>query len=215
MGLNGHTPEEQASDPANAMAGYDLRWRCPTGVRCAVYAQLIGEDQAGGLPSRLLGLYGVEAWSANARDRYLAEYAETGCNTPIGRSPARGCAYRNHAYPQGYTDASRWLGAGVGPDSRLLTLAWLDTSRDASMRFHIGKVGARIGSFAATGDRSTSGRMLGFSARRGFRWGRVGLTPEFDWLRIEAAGGRRTELRIGLTLQVELEAVDGGGLASR
>lgn len=101
MGLNGHTPEEQASDPANAMAGYDLRWRCPTGVRCAVYAQLIGEDQAGGLPSRLLGLYGVEAWSADGRDRYLAEYAETGCNTPIGRSPAPGLRLPQPRLPPG------------------------------------------------------------------------------------------------------------------
>ena len=43
-GVNADTPAEQAQDPSNAMAGFDVRLRCRGTVRCAVYGQLIGEN---------------------------------------------------------------------------------------------------------------------------------------------------------------------------
>lgn len=51
-------------DPANELAGIDLRLRRPLAWRCAACLQLNGEDEARLLPSRFLGLYEREAWSA-------------------------------------------------------------------------------------------------------------------------------------------------------
>ena len=209
IGLNADTAAQKRADPANELAGYDFRLRCPFGVRCAGYVQLIGEDRAGLWPSRFLGLYGVEAWSADGGQRYHAEVAETGCRAPIGRAMLTPCAYRNSAYPDGYASAGRWLGAGVGPDSRLFTLGWLDAASGTSLRLDVGRIGAGIGAYTPqTRDAATSGRLVGMSARREFRWVATTITPTLDWIRIAAPAGTRRELRAGATLQVSLGGAD-------
>ncbi|HEX3142003.1 MAG TPA: capsule assembly Wzi family protein, partial [Rhizobacter sp.] len=203
---NADTVAAQALDPGNQIGGIDLRLRCPFGLRCAAYTQLAGEDQAGDWPSHMLGLYGVEAWSEDGANRFFAEVAETGCQMPVGRPSSDGCAYRNYAYPQGYVSAGRWLGASVGPDSRLLTLGWIDADHGGSLRLHLGQVGSRIGSYSPlVDDPRSSGTLYGFSARRSFAWGPATLTPEIDWSRVDAPGGPSTEARIGLNLRMSLE----------
>jgi Capsule assembly protein Wzi len=204
--LNADTDTQREVDPANEMGGFDLRLRCPSWLRCASYLQLIGEDQAGSLPSRYLGLYGLEAWSDDGRQRWFAELAETGCRMPILQRSLTPCAYRNYAYPEGYVFDQRWLGAGVGPDSRLLTLGWMNELEGSSLRLHYGRVGSSIGRYSAlTADPQSSGRLVGIVARQSLRWGSANLTPELSWLRIRALAGARTELRAGLTLSLSLD----------
>ena len=206
-GVNADTLAQEGADPANELAGYDLRLRCPGGVACAAYVQLMGEDRAGLFPSRFLGLYGLEAWSSDGRERYVAEYAETGCRTPIGRPGLPGCAYRNFAYPEGYTSAGRWIGAGIGPDSRVLTLGWLDAAAGRSLRLNVGRVGARIGTFTPQlADPQRSGRLVAVSASQRFAWGPLGITPTFDWTHLATPGsGERNEARVGVNLQMSLD----------
>lgn len=205
-GVNADTARQQGADPANELAGFDLRWRCPAGVRCAAYTQLIGEDQAGLLPSKYLGLYGVEGWSSDGTQRYFAEYAETTCGAPLHRGPERGCAYRNYAYPEGYTSAGRWIGASVGPDSRLLTLGLIDAELGASLRLHAGAVGSRIGTYSPlTDDPRSSGRLIAVAARQSFQWGPAAITAELDWLRVHAADGDLTEARLGANIRMGLD----------
>ena len=204
-GLNPTDEEQRNTDAANAMAGIDLRLRCPAGWRCAGYLQLIGEDEAGGLPSRHLGLYGLEAWSADGRHRGHVELAETGCRMPVGRDPLTPCAYRNYAYPEGYVHHGRWLGAGAGPDSRLLTLGWLDTRQALSVRLHAGRIGSRIGRYATTSaGRRDGGRVMALTAATRWRWRSIDIAPEIGWTRLAAAAGVRREARLGLTLSLPL-----------
>jgi hypothetical protein len=205
-GVNADTAEQMNNDPANEMGGVDLRLRCPGTLRCAAYVQAIGEDEANHLPSRMLGLYGLETWSADGRHRWNAEVAETACRMPIGRHGIDNCAYRNHAYPEGYVTRDRWLGAGIGPDSRLLTLGWLDAQTSTSVRLHYGDVGARIGSFATVGDFSHSGRLAGFTARTALRWNRVSIEPEAGYLQVRTPDGRQRDLRIGVALRMAFSA---------
>lgn len=218
-GVNADTSAQRPNDPANELAGFDARLRCPFGLRCSLYAQGIGEDMAGYLPSRYLGLYGIDYHSADGRHRLFAEYAETGCATPVGQLALKGCAYRNYAYPQGYTSAGRWIGANVGPDSRLLTLGWLDAIGGTSLRLHYGNVGSRIGTFSAlVDDPVSSGHLIGASLQQQFRWGPTTLTPALDYVRIRAVNGTRTDARVGVNLQTDLDAAwhataDGLGAA--
>ncbi|HEY4068093.1 MAG TPA: capsule assembly Wzi family protein [Burkholderiaceae bacterium] len=201
--VNADTPGEQATDPANEMAGYDLRWRCPAGASCAIYGQLIGEDEAGLLPSKFLGLYGIEFWSADGGWRQFVELAETGCRMPVGRSGDPGCAYRNHAYPDGYTNDGRWLGASVGPDSRLLSWGWLDAARAASLRLSYGTLGAQIGRFTPT-DPATRGHLVGVSASRRWTWQSVSIVPQLDWTRVARGDDASNQVRVGVQFSVEL-----------
>lgn len=204
-GLNPSDEAGRARDPANQLAGFDARLRCPSWLRCAAYLQMIGEDEAGSLPSSYLGLYGIEAWSGAGRHRWFAELLESGCKMPVFRTGVRPCAYRNYAYPEGYVSAHRWLGAGSGPDSRLLTLGWLHADWDATLRLLHGRIGSRIGSFSAVDrDPRTSGRLTGVTAHRQLEWGRLRLTPEVGWLRLSAPEGTSHDVRVGLTMSMVL-----------
>jgi hypothetical protein len=203
-GVNANSVEEQHNDPANEMAGFDLRLRCPGGVRCTAYTQLIGEDATHNVPSQYLGLYGIESWSADGRMRVFAEFIETICGAPLEHKPEHGCAYHNYEFPQGYSNAGRWIGSAAGSDSRVATLGWLDVARGTLLRVHAGTVGARVGVFAVPEDPAHSGRMRSFSARQSWNWGRLTLGAELDWLRVDAPLGRQQDTRLGVTLGMPL-----------
>jgi len=200
-GVNANGAEEAARDPANEMSGFELRLRCP-GSGCAGYVQLIGEDATHNVPSSFLGLYGVEAWSADGRHRWFAELVDTVCGMPLERMRERGCAYRNGDYPAGYANAARWIGSAAGADSTVLTLGWLDAERDLLLRVHAGSIGARVGVFSIEGDPVHSGHAFGASARKSWTWGRATVRAELDWLQIDAAQGRRREAQAGASVHV-------------
>ncbi|HJV62364.1 MAG TPA: capsule assembly Wzi family protein, partial [Albitalea sp.] len=206
IGVNPNTPAEVPEDPANEMSGYDLRLRCGDALRCAVYTQLIGEDATHGWPGRFLGLYGIESWSADGTQRWFGEFAETLCGGFREHNPMRPCAYRNHGYPEGYASAGRWIGSPFGPDSRVLTLGWIDAAGGTTLRVHRGRIGSRVGSFSALDhDPQTSGPLLGLSARQAFQWEGIDLVAELDWLHVRAPDGAHTDARIGLQWRASLD----------
>lgn len=106
--------EEQ---PGNQMAGYDFRWSLPW-APVAVYMQAIGEDEAGFLPSKYLGLFGAEVWGGFGDDYWRAhiEYADTVCGF-YESEPQFGCAYRNVIYFDGYQYLDRSIGHSIDGDS--------------------------------------------------------------------------------------------------
>jgi hypothetical protein len=123
---DGGVSEDQ---PGNQMAGYDMRLRSPwRKLPLTFYTQWIGEDEAGGLPSKFLGQFGLETWGSSGFGgwRLRAEYSDTACNFSR-EEPEFGCAYRNSIYPQGYTYRSRIIGHAMDNDSRMFTLGGLLT----------------------------------------------------------------------------------------
>jgi len=201
VGLGANTANQEG-DPANEMTGFDVRLRCPGHVPCTAYGQFIGEDATHHVPARFLGLYGLETWSADGRYRWFAEFAETLCGAVLEHNTLRACAYRNHAYPEGYANAGRWIGSAAGADSRLLTLGWLDAEQGTALRLHAGRIGARVGVFAPAGDPEHSGPILGASLRQSWSWRTATLGLELDWFSVTAAQRAQDEARVGLTLRV-------------
>lgn len=119
---DGEITEEQ---PGNQMAGYDMRLRSPwLQLPLVFYTQWIGEDEAGGLPSKFIGQFGLETWGSMRLGgwRLRAEYTDTACNFTRER-PEFGCAYRHAIYPQGYAYRGRIIGHTMDNDSRMFTLA--------------------------------------------------------------------------------------------
>jgi Capsule assembly protein Wzi len=113
------------SQPGNQMAGYDMRLRSPwRALPLVFYTQWIGEDEAGGLPAKFIGQFGLETWFSSGLGgwRLRAEYADTACNFPR-ENPIFGCAYRNSIYPQGYAYRGRIIGSSMDNDSRMFALA--------------------------------------------------------------------------------------------
>ncbi|MDZ7644047.1 MAG: capsule assembly Wzi family protein [Woeseiaceae bacterium] len=123
---------DTSNEPGNQMAGVDVRWsQAGWGLPTAVYGQFIGEDEAGGFPSRYLGLLGVEAtglWNDTWSWRWFGEFAGTTCQ--FHESSERfNCAYNHSIYRTGYRHRGRPIGHGADNDARLLStgLTLVDT----------------------------------------------------------------------------------------
>jgi hypothetical protein len=113
------------TEPGNQLAGIDFRW-APTlfGSPVALYGQFIGEDEAGGFPSRYLGQLGVE-WSGYLFDRWssrvFAEYSGTSCQFHES-SKRYNCGYNHSIYQTGYRYRERAIGHGADNDAALASV---------------------------------------------------------------------------------------------
>lgn len=126
---------QDANQPGNQMAGYDMRMRSPwKKLPLAFYTQWIGEDEAGGLPSKFLGLFGLENWHSTRFGalRLRVEYSDTACNFSR-ESPIFNCAYRNAVYPQGYSYRGRVIGHAMDNDSRMISAGGVLTLPDGEI----------------------------------------------------------------------------------
>ena len=130
VGDAGTTPE---NEPGNQLAGFDLRWsntwfRQPS----AIYLQGIAEDEAGGYPSRYMGLIGIET-SGYIRNRlsyrWYAELAGTSCDW--AKTDIWNCAYNHGIYETGYRYRGRAVGHGLENDSQVVSTGFvLVSNRD-------------------------------------------------------------------------------------
>jgi hypothetical protein len=125
-----------ATDPGNDMAGADVRWTSPIGhLPYAVYAQMIGEDQQGGVPFKYLGEFGADMWKAFDSGNVLhvnLEYSNTACSF-TRKDPIYGCAYRHYIFSRdGYRYKDRIIGSTWEGDSEVTTLnlRWVKRSGD-------------------------------------------------------------------------------------
>ena len=126
---NDQAPEDQ---PGNQLAGFDARWSLPW-LPLAVYGQAIGEDEAGGFPSKYLGLLGAETWGGWGEQawRVHVEYADTTCAF-YESEPQFGCAYTNTIYTDGYQFRNRVIGHAVDGDSQQWALGGMWVNGDGS-----------------------------------------------------------------------------------
>ena len=203
---NAQTVVAQSHDSGNGLAGGDLRLRCPFGVRCAVYTQVMGEDSRKHLPFKYLETLGAETWTADGTMRFYFEATEAGCRETWRHRTRPGCAYINYAYRNGFTNGNRWLGASVGSDGKLLTLGWIDSEWDSSLRLDYGHVGTHIDTFSEDVRPQTPGAPLwALSARRSWHFGSTSVTPEFDWTRVETHEGVHVASRFGVEMSTTLD----------
>ncbi len=125
----------KADEPGNQLGGFDIRWAGKLMNRPgAIYAQVIGEDESGGLPSRLIGMGGIETWGgwqdSGASWRAFLEYADTTVGLFSDRT-FYSTAYNHHIYQSGYRYRDESLGHGADNDSRIFTLGLLLSDRNA------------------------------------------------------------------------------------
>jgi len=123
VGFDGIT---SGNEPGNQLAGADLRWFVDPVSQTSFYAQIVGEDEAGHLPSRNIVLLGVDARvpAAAGSLRFFAEFADL-LGGRISSDPRPFATYRHAVYRQGYTQEGFALGHPAGGDVRLATAGWL------------------------------------------------------------------------------------------
>jgi hypothetical protein len=126
----------RANDPGNDMAGFDVRWTSPIGhLPYAIYAQMIGEDQQGGVPFKYLGEAGLDVWRNFTSGSLLhlnIEYANTACSFTRTK-PIYGCAYQHYLFNlDGYRYRDRVVGSTWEGDAEIVSahLRWTRPSGD-------------------------------------------------------------------------------------
>ena len=108
-------------DPSNQVAGVDFTWTLNqlTGLPVRIYGQVIGEDEAGGLPSKKMYLAGIDYASMykNMPYQIYAEWADTRTN-----GKAQGLSYTHHIYKDGFYQQGYSLAHGMGGDGEMYSL---------------------------------------------------------------------------------------------
>ena len=136
---NGDTGKE---DPANQLGGFDARVQLSSliDVPASVYAQYIGEDEAGGLPAKNMYLAGADYASAIYGKPYqiYAEYTDTRSSGEV-----RGISYDHFIYTDGYYQQGYPLGYGLGGDAESVSVGgrlWLDNRNFINAKLQHAKV---------------------------------------------------------------------------
>lgn len=121
LGTRDNIEDPNEVDPSNQMAGIDARLNLNslTGLPIGLYGQMVGEDEAGGLPSRKLYLAGIDYSSVLGKMPYqlYLEWADTRTN-----GDAWGYTYNHHTYKDGYYQHGFPLGHAAGGDAEMVSL---------------------------------------------------------------------------------------------
>jgi hypothetical protein len=125
---NDTTAGNTDDDPANQLGGFDARVQLSSlvNVPASVYAQYVGEDEAGGLPAKNMYLAGAD-YASNYQGmpyQVFAEYADTRSSGEV-----RGISYDHFLYTDGYYQQGYPLGHALGGDAESISVGgrlWLD-----------------------------------------------------------------------------------------
>lgn len=115
---NGCSNDENAS---NQLAGLDIRLNLQqlADVPMSLYAQYVGEDEAGLLPSKKMYLAGAD-YSSSYKDMPFQLYAEWANTETDG--DAKGISYNHHIYKDGYYQHGFPLGHAMGGDGEMVSV---------------------------------------------------------------------------------------------
>ena len=115
---NGGTGEP---DPSNQIAGFDARLNLQSlaSIPFSLYGQYVGEDEAGGLPSKKMYLAGLDYSSSfkNMPYQLYTEWADTRTNGEV-----RGISYNHSVYTDGYYQHGFPLGHAMGGDGQMYSV---------------------------------------------------------------------------------------------
>lgn len=178
------------NEPGNQLAGMDFRWSLGRfGLPVSLYGQLIGEDEAGGFPSRYIGQFGLDMggmWSGSWSWRWFGEFAGTSCQFHES-SELFDCAYNHDIYLTGYRYRGRSIGHGADNDARLLSMGLL-LADDRHSQWRVNVRGGELnrGGAAAAGNSLTPLPQDIFSIdlahSRALRYGMVDLGVGYERL---------------------------------
>ena len=151
----GGNGEEQ--DPGNQLAGIDLRYGFSVNnSTVGLYTQVVGEDEAGYLPSRKVYQFGMDWTSslAGGEQQWFIEGVDTLTEGLFGGETRPNYAYEHFNYKSGMRYLGRNIATTFDADARAITLGgyhfstpevrwhaaltWAELNRDGGVRFEKG-----------------------------------------------------------------------------
>lgn len=153
-GKNDNTGDSD-TDPTNSLAGFDARVNLApltnSNLPVGVYGQYVGEDEAGGLPSKNMYLAGIDYASAiNTTNlgvipyQLYVEWTDTRSSGDI-----RDISYNHYIYKDGYYQYGYPLGHALGGDSESVSVGgklWMDNQNFINAKVQHAKVNQSNGS---------------------------------------------------------------------
>jgi Capsule assembly protein Wzi len=184
-------PASQGEDPSDEISGLDLRVSAADawGGSWIGYLHLVGEDEAGNLPTKLFGTVGAQVKGLWANQRFDASLETT--NTIPSNVYGNGAqfpAYNHHIYVDGYYQGRLPIGANIGGGGRIgtLGLGWTPVDHPSQLRVfgtaYLGRVSA-LGPQPVNARYGTPGRLGGLS------------------LAVEGESAARLRWQLGLSVQ--------------
>jgi len=174
------------NEPGNQLGGIDFRWTIPK-LNAAIYAQTVGEDEAGGLPSRRASQFGVQMSldTAGYSGIAFAEYTDTSIRSFDSHY---NILYNHSIYKTGYRYRGRAIGATWDNDSQVFSLGTLGRSVNGDLfdlRYSYGSINkdSLDSGLPTPHSVSPSGSDLSrFSAswQRAYRWGSLKINARYN-----------------------------------
>lgn len=126
---------DEGEDPGNQRAGLDFRWGGGFGENhtASFYGQVIGEDEAGAMPSKHNWLAGLDWQARNPWGRHLLylEATDTTAGSLSGE-PRYNTAFEHGTYQTGWRYYRRNMASTWGVDTRAITLGGRQQLADES-----------------------------------------------------------------------------------
>lgn len=122
---NTEDPDLVVDDPSDQKGGFDVRYSTRLGSSTiAFYGQMIGEDEAGYMPSRYLSQFGVEASTGFGAggQLWILEASDTLAGGWFGENHP-GKAYEHHTYHTGWRYKGRNMASTWERDAEVVVLA--------------------------------------------------------------------------------------------
>ncbi|MWP21088.1 capsule assembly Wzi family protein, partial [Escherichia coli] len=129
-------------EPGNQLAGFDARWNLEPvfGIPVSFYGQMVGEDEAGFLPSAWTFLGGIEGHHSVGKEaiNWYVEVHDT-------RADMRrlNTVYTHHIYTDGYYQQGYPLGDATGGDGQLYA-ARIERVSKNNQRWNIRLIYAKV-----------------------------------------------------------------------
>ena len=196
-------PDGRDDEPGNQLAGYDLRYAQDIlGRSYAIYAQMIGEDEAGFLPSEYLGMFGIETNGHFERlrmgFRIHVEYADTRCGGVTESLPTLRCAYNHTVYQTGYRYRGRVIGHAAEGDGLMFSLGGLFVSEDGNSWHTLARrIVLNRGNDPRNTlvDEKTEIMNIELSHKRSFKFADLDFGVGYDWIEDKMTGATDNSAR--------------------
>ena len=213
LGRSNFDPSDKEGDPSDEVSGLDLRASIanPWAGAWVCYLHLVGEDEAGGLPTKLFGTIGLQFKSVAGQQRLEATLEAT--DTMPGHlfglgTPTPPPAYMHTIYVNGYYQGGLPIGAAIGGGGVLYTfgLSWTPIGHPGQLRVngsvfggHMSEMGAQPINAAFGNPGRLVGLALGIEGETsgGLRW-QLGVSVQ----QYPAGGRPTTSLLAGVELPV-------------
>ena len=192
-------------EPGNQLGGVDIRWDMPW-LDASIYGQTIGEDEAGGLPSRRAYQIGMQLsftrqWFEGA---VFIEFDETSLRS----APSPFNSLYNHSiYRSGYRYEGRVLGATWDNDSQVTSIGaigYLANGDKVEARYSFGDINRDSLDGGPSGHSiSTVGaafNTLSSKWQRAFLWGDLALEGRYTDQMIDEFGRQKDRLRVAASI---------------